>query len=1159
MKSFLSPATRRYRCIACLLSTASLTTSSGAFAFGSGTGNFVVTVDDTEALSGSGQSVTVSRRNLWVGNYGTGVLTISNGAKVSGQQYNYIAVNRGTNGTVTVDGAGSELTSSDNTIAGYGGTGTLTISNGGKVNAGGGGLGAYSYATGTATVDGAGSEWNNSGTMAVGNGGVGTLTISNGGKVTNSGGAIGVAAGSVGTVTVTGTASTWANSGSLTVGDAGKGSLTIANGGTVSAGGGTGTVTLASQRGSTGTLNIGGAAGTAATAAGTLNAATVAFGSGTGTINFNHTSTTDAGYTFAPAITGNGTLNQIAGNTSLTGNSSGFAGTTNVTGGRLAIAGTLGGSSAKVDGGTVTVAGSGSTWANSGNLTVGDAGAGALAVSNGGKVSDTDGIVGGSGTGMVAVTGTGSSWTNSGSLTVGNAGAGTLAVSTGGKVTNSGGTIGVAAGSTGTVTVAGANSTWANSGSLTVGNSGTGALTISTGGKVTNSGGTIGVAAGSTGTVTVDGANSTWANSGSLTVGNAGAGTLTISNGGTVSAGGGTGTVTLASQRGSTGTLNIGSAAGAAPAAAGTLNAATVAFGSGTGTINFNHTSTADAGYTFASAISGNGTLNQIAGNTSLTGNSSSFTGTTNVTGGRLAVNGSLDHSAVTVSNGGILGGTGTVGSTVANSGGIVAPGNSVGTLKVAGNVSFNSGSTYQVQVQADGVSDRITATGTATIRGATLEIEALAGNYQPTTPYTILSANSVTGTFSTLTNKLAFLDASLSYDPKNIYLKLTRNDVAIGSVARTPNERATGAVIKVGSTPDNIYNGILSQTADGARHALDQLSGEVHASTKGMLVEDSHFVRDAANNRLRAAFGDAGVSSSALVLAYGNGGAKAGAPTAGRPIVWGSSFGSWGGTNSNGNAAGLNRTTGGFLVGADAPVFNNWRLGLITGYSHTDFTVKDRASSGKNDSYHLGLYGGTQWSLPGGALGFRTGLAYSSHYIDTSRSLAFGGFTDKLNGDYRASTAQAYGELAYRTDVGSFSFEPFNNLAYVNVHSGRFTETGGKAALVGASSNTGVTYNTLGLRASTTATSGKVQTTVRGQLGWRYAVGDVSPTSTLAFAGGSAFTSGGVPIARNAAVIAAGIDINPSPSTTLALSYTGQLATGARQQSVIANFGMKF
>ncbi len=119
----------------------------------------------------------------------------------------------------------------------------------------------------------------------------------------------------------------------------------------------------------------------------------------------------------------------------------------------------------------------------------------------------------------MTVDGVGSSWTNSGDLSVGNSGTGTLTIRNGGTVSNTGlGYLGNNAGSTGTVTVDGAGSTWTNSGDLVVGDSGTGTLTIQNGGAVSNVIGVLGFLAGSTGTATVDGAGSAWTNSGNASL-----------------------------------------------------------------------------------------------------------------------------------------------------------------------------------------------------------------------------------------------------------------------------------------------------------------------------------------------------------------------------------------------------------------------------------------------------------------------------------------------------------------------------------------------------------------------------------------------------------------------------------------------------------------
>ncbi|MER9657252.1 autotransporter domain-containing protein [Mesorhizobium sp. M0152] len=179
------------------------------------------------------------------------------------------------------------------------------------------------------------------------------------------------------------------------------------------------------------------------------------------------------------------------------------------------------------------------------------------------------------------------------------------------------------------------------------------------------------------------------------------------------------------------------------------------------------------------------------------------------------------------------------------------------------------------------------------------------------------------------------------------------------------------------------------------------------------------------------------------------------------------------------------------------------------------------------------------------------TGAAYSWSRLSTHRSVAFDGFTDALSADYDAGTA-----LAYKPDAGRFRFEPFANLAYVT---DGFTETGGAAALTSAGTSTAASFSTLGLRGSTDFELGGVNATARGMLGWRHAFGDVTPTSTFAFAGGDAFIIAGVPIARDAALFEAGLDLQLAAYATLGLSYSGQLGSGVFDQGARVNLRVKF
>ncbi|MCP4563857.1 MAG: hypothetical protein GY837_25325, partial [Bosea sp.] len=292
-----------------------------------------------------------------------------------------------------------------------------------------------------------------------------------------------------------------------------------------------------------------------------------------------------------------------------------------------------------------------------------------------------------------------------------------------------------------------------------------------------------------------------------------------------------------------------------------------------------------DAG--FANAINGTGSFTKRgAGNLTLTGGGA-LAGATTVEAGKLLVNGSFASSAVTVLSGATLGGSGTVGGVSVASGATVAPGNSIGTLTVSGNVSFAAGSTYQVEVNAAGQSDRIVASGSATIWGGTVQVLAENGNYAASTNYTILTASAgVTGTFNTVTSNLAFLTPSLSYGGTTVTLTMTRNDTSFGPgggssggtgtsgtssggtggtsdgggntspgstyIAATRNQGFIAVAAERLGVGNPIYDALISATAAEARAGFDLLSGEAHAQAVSVMIDESRLVRDTVLSHLR-------------------------------------------------------------------------------------------------------------------------------------------------------------------------------------------------------------------------------------------------------------------------------------------------------------------
>jgi fibronectin-binding autotransporter adhesin len=193
-----------------------------------------------------------------------------------------------------------------------------------------------------------------------------------------------------------------------------------------------------------------------------------------------------------------------------------------------------------------------------------------------------------------------------------------------------------------------------------------------------------------TATLLVSDAGSRLTATGAVTLGNSpGQGIVTLANGGVLEA---RGAVTAGTAT-AVGVLNIGGSEGGAAAAAGMLETATVTLGAA-GRLNFNHTGT---DYEFVPTITGAGAIKVAAGTTRLTADSSGFTGTTALAGGRLDVDGKLG-GGLTVAAGTTLGGSGTIGGDVTVNGGAIAPGNSPGVLTIAGDLLLDPASTLEIE-----------------------------------------------------------------------------------------------------------------------------------------------------------------------------------------------------------------------------------------------------------------------------------------------------------------------------------------------------------------------------------------------------------------------------------------------------------------------------
>ena len=185
---------------------------------------------------------------------------------------------------------------------------------------------------------------------------------------------------------------------------------------------------------------------------------------------------------------------------------------------------------------------------------------------------------------------------------------------------------------------------------------------------------------------------------------------------------------------------------------------------------------------------------------------------------------------------------------------GTVAPGHSIGTLTIAGNYVQQPGSVYEAELDPGGRSDLLQVQGQAQLHGGTLRLLPVASGSRLGQQWRILSAHGVAGRFAAVDGTLPttpFLALTARYAGDSVHAQISRG-LPLASAARTPNQRSVANAVD--QTPDaHALPQRLTQLQPAqVPAALDPLSGELHASVRSLLLQDSQWLRDAALARAR-------------------------------------------------------------------------------------------------------------------------------------------------------------------------------------------------------------------------------------------------------------------------------------------------------------------
>lgn len=788
--------------------------------------------------------------------------------------------------------------------------------------------------------------------------------------------------------------------------------------------------------------------------------------------------------------------------------------------------------------------------------------AGDIIILNGGSLSNESAFLGNGGVATVNVDGVGSAWYTTDILSIGSTEKGSLSIANGGSVFSGYTVVGDDPLATGAVTVGGVGSHWLINDDFDIGGSGTGNLRVDNGGTVTSGLSSIGYFAGSNGSVGLTGGGTSWSVNGGLTIGygsgGPSSGALTVNDGAVLSVDGGDGVITLGKEAGSQGTLILGAEYGSAASGSGSINATELIFGSGAGELIFNHT---DQNHDWSLNITGSGTIRNVAGITHLTGDMSGFSGTTIVSGGLLRTDGNLAGSLL-VDDGGTLGGGGTFSNVVLASGATVAPGNSIGTMNIVGSLDFISGTTYEVEVDGLGNSDLIVSTGAISIdTGSTLFVLAENGmdtgaTYQPITTYTILQGASLTGSFGTITENFAYLDAGVTYDAANAYLTLTRaDDLLFQSRAITTNQKSVAtAISSQGDGP--LFHAILLLPDDAPPAAFDALSGEIHGDVVTGVLNQGSIIRNILLGRAPTGSGDAESAQSARDSGFLPYERSLGALLDTSTTFWTTALGSAGEVDGDGNSYGLATATNGLMIGADRELGEGWYGGIAAGLNTEKISQDNLISDANVESYHLAAHGGRRI----GPLGVSLGAVETWSGVETNRQIQFSGFSDEVSAKYWSGMIQVYLEAGWSMNGDLWTVEPFGNIAFSHIWRGPFIETGGAAALEAPSSNDNNWQTTVGLRIDRDFAINDRPGTTHATIGWTHTVGQSTVETETAFAGGGdTFHIASSGLAGDTAFLQFGAQLNIAPLASVSFEYISYLSGGSRSEGLSTHLEIRF
>ncbi|PTX94009.1 hypothetical protein DB345_20820 [Spartobacteria bacterium LR76] len=421
---------------------------------------------------------------------------------------------------------------------------------------------------------------------------------------------------------------------------------------------------------------------------------------------------------------------------------------------------------------------------------------------------------------------------------------------------------------------------------------------------------------------------------------------------------------------------------------------------------------------------------------------------------GTLSINGVLQLRQLIVQFGAILKGAGTIIGGVLNQG-TVAPGNSPGTLAVAGNFTQTSTGDLQIEVASMSVFDQLVVTGTASLDG-TLAVQSYEGfQFAYGQQFNFLHAGNITGSFDSITmpDPEIFRGRFLSNGTTGTLLVAPASYTLVAETQNQRNvARALDSYIPATSGDREAVSIALDlQTAEQYPAAFDAIAPGYYETLTDTTIEQATAQSQFVAQRLSAVrLGARGFQAIGIEVPLVNdrNGKNVLDAKDGKDLFTPSPNNKWG-VWALGNGVFSKVTSvsqipnyrfqgGGFLVGADYAWSENFATGVFGGYQGT----YAKYGNGSMSSVNSALFGGYATYQKEGFYSDAVVSGGYNGYI-AKRAIQFSTIDRTARANPDGGQFSTYLDAGYDWQMGGFTFGPLLSAQYTYAGIAPFSETG--------------------------------------------------------------------------------------------------------------------